>query len=881
MQVSTNFGTVKIVMLKGEQGSQGIQGETGPQGIQGEPFEFDDFTEEQLAELRSDVATVYCKKLEATYNTIGDSTTTIEIPFENYMTNDMLFVDVEGLALTEGTDYTISNGSIVLTTPITHHYTAVNFRLLRFIAMSTEDFDNLTGDIDAKIETDVDAWLTAHPESTTTVQPNTVTDNMLVQSGGVLGSVADIKSASVDGFSPLPYEFVNGGLSTSGAVTAEYHRIVTKDIIEATSDLYLQIADGYRLWYTEYNADGTFYGSPNWWYTGQWFIAKGKRFRIVIARASADEVAGTVPIALLSGKVVALNAESYDTIGLFSKFYSEALDKYLRMRFCKGLYTSGKFIPQGYAAIAKPFKFYKDVVITNSNPDGYHFNVKKWTTDEPIAANYITTSGWVQNSYTVAKDTWFTVEVASRGGDHPTPAQGAALISFSFDADIFELDVDATNELLEAESDTDTLAEKVKKILAHNMSHRYFNGSTIVSAPMYYSMVSVRTLPFDIQVDFSGKQFKVATYDGDNEDQLRMISNWGTTPVWIPANSYFTVSAQDTSAAHTLDEWYGYFNVTVEKDVSRQNDFIVPDKAYGSYYNVPSRFNLMWFSDIHASAENLKRVMQYANKHSQDLNDIICTGDMVFDQYTDSYDFWHAGGADNVLVVAGNHEGYKGSNGWATQQELYEKFFSPYIANWGVTYNAGYTNWYKVYNSKVMLIGLAPYTNDTTDSNNLVTFLTNALNLANTNGYAVVIAHHYPVNPAITTDVNTPFNTPNRTPRDLFIQDSVISAVNTFVQGGGEFVCYITGHTHYDRTVKITESNQLVLTIGTAATPQGLQSNSQFRSFTDTKYYDLFNILHVDTVAKIVSIKRIGADRDMWFRKLDYLAINYETGEML
>lgn len=194
MDITTQFGTVKIKLLKGERGDQGIQGEQGIQGIQGEPFEFEDFTEQQLAELRADVATVYYRNLEETVYTVGDETTSIEIPFEDYTATDMLFVSVEGLTLAEGTDYTISNGSIVLTTPITHSYTAVSFRLLSAIAMSVEDFDNLTGDIDAKIVTEVDAWLTAHPEATTTVQPNTVTDNMLVQTGGVLSEVHDIRT---------------------------------------------------------------------------------------------------------------------------------------------------------------------------------------------------------------------------------------------------------------------------------------------------------------------------------------------------------------------------------------------------------------------------------------------------------------------------------------------------------------------------------------------------------------------------------------------------------------------------------------------------------------------------------------------------------------
>jgi predicted phosphodiesterase len=734
----------------------------------------------------------------------------------------------------------------------------------------------------------VDAWMTAHPDVTTTVQDGAVstaklsngavTDAKLAQTGGVLTTVQDMKVAGAKGFSALPYKFVNGGLNTSGAVIAQYHRIVTQDIIEADADVYLRIADGYRIWYAEYDEAGNTVVSTGW-YASQFFIAEGKRFRLGIARNAADEVSGVVDIPLLSGKAVMLNSESYDAIGQLASFYSSSLDEYLRMRFTLGMYSGGKFIPQGYASVAKPFKFYKDITITNNEPTALQANVKMWTADEPIAANYIGTSGWV-NSYTVPKDTWFTVEVAARSGSQPSPAQANAAVAFSFDDNIFDLDVDSINDLLTAEGATDTLAEKVKRQLSYNMEHRYFNGTAIVDAPNYYCMVSARTLPFDIKVDFSGKQFKLTLFNGDNEAQIGTFLTWATDPVWVPANTYFMLSAQDTTV-HTLSEWYGYFNVSVSKDVDSKSDFVVPVKSYGSSYGVAERFQLLWFSDIHANGQNLTRIMQYADRHAADLNDVICTGDMVLDKFSDDYTFWHANGADKVLVVAGNHEGYKGNSGWATQQELYDKYFAPYIANWDVTYTAGYANWYKVYNSKVMLIGLTPYTTTTAEANELSVFLANALNIAKTNGYAVVVAHHYPADPAITTDVDTPFNTPNKVPRDMFIQGAVISAVESFVQSGGEFVCFITGHTHHDRTVRITSTGKLVLTIGTASTAPGMQDNSQFRSFTRTKYYDLFNILYVDTTAKVVSIKRIGSDRDMWFRKLDYLAVNYETGKIL
>ena len=130
------------VTVTNEGGSNSFDVMDGVQGPQGEPFEFDDFTPEQLDELRSDVASVYYRKQEATVISFND-VSTIGIPFDNFTFADMLFVDIEGLALTENQDYVINGSTIELTTPITHPNTRINFKLLTIMAITSEDLDTL------------------------------------------------------------------------------------------------------------------------------------------------------------------------------------------------------------------------------------------------------------------------------------------------------------------------------------------------------------------------------------------------------------------------------------------------------------------------------------------------------------------------------------------------------------------------------------------------------------------------------------------------------------------------------------------------------------------------------------------------------------------
>lgn len=132
---------------EGPVGPQGPRGLTGSQGPQGDPFEFDDFTDEQLADLRSGISSVYYRRDKSTYVTPDDSpVSSIAIPFVNFTSADMLDIDIEGLTLTENLDYVISNGSIVLSTPINHVGTHVNMRRYRAVAVTAADYDTIKGD---------------------------------------------------------------------------------------------------------------------------------------------------------------------------------------------------------------------------------------------------------------------------------------------------------------------------------------------------------------------------------------------------------------------------------------------------------------------------------------------------------------------------------------------------------------------------------------------------------------------------------------------------------------------------------------------------------------------------------------------------------------
>lgn len=71
-------------------------------------------------------------------------------------------------------------------------------QLLRKTENGTE-WSSVGAPTDAQIEAQVTAWLTAHPEATTTVQDNSVTDAKLIQTGGILERVNNIYATDANG----------------------------------------------------------------------------------------------------------------------------------------------------------------------------------------------------------------------------------------------------------------------------------------------------------------------------------------------------------------------------------------------------------------------------------------------------------------------------------------------------------------------------------------------------------------------------------------------------------------------------------------------------------------------------------------------------------
>lgn len=334
-------------------------------------------------------------------------------------------------------------------------------------------------------------------------------------------------------------------------------------------------------------------------------------------------------------------------------------------------------------------------------------------------------------------------------------------------------------------------------------------------------------------------------------------------------------------------------NVNLYKHISRDSDSVVANNHdldlifenlvrrvnvnAGDYLNAPQTLCLLHFSDIHGS-ENVKRIMQYKAYKGDKINDIICTGDIVYSHYTDPLTFWtNTDGIEDVLICMGNHDQSLSGNydNALSEADAYTKYFAPYIADWGVTYTAGKTYWYKDYaNNNIRLISInSNYANDADQ----LAFLVDALAGAKTLGYTVVCMAHFPV--FNHEKINCNFTGLDREVGTYVIGDAYMSAVQDFIDGGGDFACWLGGHTHCDFVVKSTTYPDQIGIVVTCAYTSSTYSDQARENYRHSQ--DAFNIVGIDVNSHTIKLMRIGADSDCYMRSRKTLCINYKTQTIL
>lgn len=344
------------------------------------------------------------------------------------------------------------------------------------------------------------------------------------------------------------------------------------------------------------------------------------------------------------------------------------------------------------------------------------------------------------------------------------------------------------------------------------------------------------------------------------------------------AKYYYYQIGEDETGILKLNPRSIYSTLIANLRVGRLLSQSTPRKEY---------FSFLHFSDLHGNVENLGRLMEFKAAYSSFINDVVCSGDIVTDNFEDD-DVLSAYPSD--IAIVGNHDAWveaplqdldpeiqaiidysiDSTHHVIKQKPVYDKFFADYISNWNVTQpsdaaNAGKCYFYKDYTNntgaKLRLIFLdCMHYNVGEDVVNSVssqnTWLTSVLNDAKTNNIPVAIFSHYFPAQGI-TKVECSYTTTDAVPYG-YLSNIATETVNSFIAAGGEFICWLVGHSHLDLIGYPTNyPNQVFIAVDTAGL-RAILGNS-YRA-AGSKSQDAFNIISFDTDDKLIKIVRIGND---------------------
>ena len=316
--------------------------------------------------------------------------------------------------------------------------------------------------------------------------------------------------------------------------------------------------------------------------------------------------------------------------------------------------------------------------------------------------------------------------------------------------------------------------------------------------------------------------------------------------------------------------------------------------------NLPTPLVLAQISDIHGNWTNVERFLKFVNHHSDKIDLVVNTGDTVNHQYSDGIDGYAAKtGVDDIINVVGNHDTLEDSGGttsWTGHvgTDAYDMLIAPFVSNWEVTQpddaaENGKCYFYKDFADKHIRLIFADMMGYDDDQN---TWLQSLLADAITSEYHVAIVAHFCPSRTYNDRAQSLFSLVECNYSTLYetgTSSSNLSQYNTvnykmgeavaaFINGGGHFVGYISGHYHKDFVAKHdVHPDQMIYAVGSSKAGEV----SDYSHTVGTRSQDEFQIVSIDTKNTIVKLFKVGANYDRFGRSKSSVCVDYSQCKVI
>ncbi len=294
---------------------------------------------------------------------------------------------------------------------------------------------------------------------------------------------------------------------------------------------------------------------------------------------------------------------------------------------------------------------------------------------------------------------------------------------------------------------------------------------------------------------------------------------------------------------------------------------------------IPLQF--VHFSDIHTKMDLWNRIVEYINYYSNYISFGIHTGDMCGNNQELYADFYNYGEECKhpIYNCVGNHDTVVGRKKRvkATKEATHKLLFAPQpdTTQDVVFMECDYPmNYYKdIKESNIRMIVLDYYY----DIEQQKEWLVEVLDEAKEKGISVITAMHIPT-AEIKESFDVTFNTFNDYSTIDGSETTVLEPIIAdFIAKGGEHICHLAGHHHYDM-FGVTENGILNVCVPAATNWDGWSDGKRIKG---TKTYDCFNVVSVDVNLGLLKLCRVGNNCDHYFREQNVLCFDYKNRKVI
>ena len=309
---------------------------------------------------------------------------------------------------------------------------------------------------------------------------------------------------------------------------------------------------------------------------------------------------------------------------------------------------------------------------------------------------------------------------------------------------------------------------------------------------------------------------------------------------------------------------------------------------------VACSWTLLHCSDLHGCTENLQRIVTFLDKYHSLIDVALHTGDSVKEWVEDGNPWQEVKGAESILNTVGNHDCRKRSGETSSPEETYRLLVAPYVNTWQVVqpegvnnpsgrhYAAGYYfKDFPVPGIRLVVLDGNRYTPEQH------TWFESVLDEAREHGLQVVAVNHFSAQNGL-IPIESGFSErgvaiepkEETSGRPLHrLDDRAYRLVDRFLDKGGTFICWLSGHEHQDFVGHVRDhGRQFQVTVDKSGWSDWFMEEDRTPG---TPNQDSFNLLTVNVSRNLLILDRIGCVRDQYMRGKHLFVYDYRKREVL